>query len=127
MPQWRDKSHSSSLKTYLKGTSADISDPSDPFERASVGLFMYPVLQASDILLYNADLVPVGADQATHIELARDLVRVATNRWPTLKPFLNMPESITLGVPKVIQIAFYSYYLPAFVFSAYAVVQSGFY
>ncbi|KAA0186440.1 Tryptophan--tRNA ligase [Fasciolopsis buskii] len=101
LPQWRDKSHSSSLKTYLKGTSADISDPSDPFERASVGLFMYPVLQASDILLYNADLVPVGADQATHIELARDLVRVATNRWPTLKPFLNMPESITLGVPKI--------------------------
>lgn len=101
LPQWRDKSSSSSLKIYLEGTAADISDHGDPLERASLGLFMYPVLQASDILLYNADLVPVGADQATHIELARDLVRVATNRWPKLKPFLNMPASITLGVPKI--------------------------
>ncbi len=42
-------------------------------ERASVGLFTYPVLMASDILLYQTDLVPVGKDQKQHLELARDL------------------------------------------------------
>lgn len=42
-------------------------------ERSSVGLFTYPVLMAADILLYQADLVPVGQDQKQHIELTRDL------------------------------------------------------
>lgn len=42
-------------------------------ESIPAGLFMYPVLMASDILLYQTDLVPVGADQKQHIELARDL------------------------------------------------------
>ncbi|RJK95275.1 tryptophan--tRNA ligase [Vallicoccus soli] len=42
-------------------------------EGATVGLFTYPVLQAADILLYQADLVPVGEDQRQHIELTRDL------------------------------------------------------
>ena len=42
-------------------------------EGASVGLFTYPVLQAADILLYNATLVPVGEDQKQHVELTRDI------------------------------------------------------
>ncbi len=42
-------------------------------ERATVGLFTYPVLQAADILLYRADRVPVGEDQRQHLELTRDL------------------------------------------------------
>ncbi|MBK9215386.1 MAG: tryptophan--tRNA ligase [Chloracidobacterium sp.] len=42
-------------------------------ERSSVGLFTYPILMAADILLYQADLVPVGQDQKQHIELTRDL------------------------------------------------------
>jgi tryptophanyl-tRNA synthetase len=42
-------------------------------ERATVGLFSYPILQAADILLYQADQVPVGEDQRQHIELTRDL------------------------------------------------------
>ncbi len=42
-------------------------------ERAGVGLFTYPVLMASDILLYQTDLVPVGKDQKQHLELSRDL------------------------------------------------------
>ena len=44
-------------------------------ERASVGLFTYPVLQAADILLYRADAVPVGEDQRQHLELSRDLAQ----------------------------------------------------
>jgi len=42
-------------------------------EKASAGLFDYPVLMAADILLYNTEVVPVGEDQLQHIELARDL------------------------------------------------------
>ncbi len=42
-------------------------------ERASVGLFAYPVLMAADILLYHTDLVPIGQDQKQHLELTRDL------------------------------------------------------
>ncbi|RZM36718.1 MAG: tryptophan--tRNA ligase, partial [Sphingomonas sp.] len=42
-------------------------------EGASVGLFAYPVLQAADVLLYNATHVPVGDDQKQHLELARDI------------------------------------------------------
>lgn len=42
-------------------------------ENIPVGLFTYPVLMASDILLYDTDLVPVGADQKQHIELTRDI------------------------------------------------------
>ena len=42
-------------------------------ERSSVGLFTYPVLQAADILLYNASHVPVGEDQKQHVELTRDI------------------------------------------------------
>jgi tryptophanyl-tRNA synthetase len=42
-------------------------------ESASVGLFTYPILQAADILLYDATVVPVGEDQRQHIELTRDL------------------------------------------------------
>ncbi len=42
-------------------------------DAASVGLFTYPILQAADILLYDAEVVPVGEDQRQHIELTRDL------------------------------------------------------
>lgn len=44
-------------------------------ERASVGLFTYPILMAADILLYQAHAVPVGEDQRQHLELARDLAQ----------------------------------------------------
>jgi len=44
-------------------------------ERVSAGLFTYPALMAADILLYQADLVPVGEDQTQHVELTRDVAR----------------------------------------------------
>ena len=48
-------------------------DKSDGQESVSVGLFDYPVLQAADVLLYQAGLVPVGEDQRQHLELMRDI------------------------------------------------------
>lgn len=44
-------------------------------ENVGTGLLTYPVLMASDILLYRPDLVPVGEDQRQHLELTRDLAR----------------------------------------------------
>lgn len=49
--------------------------------RARAGLFMYPVLMASDVLLYDAEMVPVGEDQVQHIELARDLAKRFNHRY----------------------------------------------
>lgn len=48
-------------------------DKSSKGENVTVGLFTYPILMASDILLYDADYVPVGIDQKQHVELARDI------------------------------------------------------
>src|SRR3712207_7448689 len=48
---------------------------------SSVGLFTYPVLQAADILVYQADQVPVGEDQRQHLELTRDLATRFNNRF----------------------------------------------
>jgi tryptophanyl-tRNA synthetase len=45
----------------------------DPDDGVNAGLFMYPVLMAADILMFNANLVPVGRDQVQHIEMARDI------------------------------------------------------
>ncbi len=50
-------------------------------EGASVGLFTYPVLQAADVLVYNATHVPVGEDQKQHIELARDIALKFNNDY----------------------------------------------
>jgi tryptophanyl-tRNA synthetase len=50
-------------------------------EQASVGLFTYPILQAADILIYQADQVPVGEDQRQHLELTRDLAQRFNHRY----------------------------------------------
>lgn len=50
-------------------------------DSASVGLFTYPVLMAADILLYQADQVPVGEDQRQHLELTRDLAQRFNSRF----------------------------------------------
>ncbi len=58
-------------------------------EALNSGLLYYPVLMASDILIYNADLVPVGEDQKQHIELTRDLAQKFNN---TYSPTFKIPE-----------------------------------
>ncbi|ORV49254.1 tryptophan--tRNA ligase [Mycolicibacter engbaekii] len=51
-------------------------------DSTTVGLFTYPVLQAADVLAYNAELVPVGEDQRQHLELARDVAQRFNARFP---------------------------------------------
>ena len=58
-------------------------------DNINVGLFSYPVLMAADILLYQADLVPVGNDQKQHLELARDLAIRFNNKY---SPTFTVPE-----------------------------------
>jgi tryptophanyl-tRNA synthetase len=55
-------------------------------QNVNVGLFDYPVLQAADILLYKAELVPVGEDQVQHIELSRDIARHWNKRFGEVFP-----------------------------------------
>lgn len=55
-------------------------------DNLNAGLFTYPILMASDILLYCTDLVPVGADQKQHLELARDLANRFNNRYSDTFP-----------------------------------------
>jgi len=62
-------------------------------DRASVGLFTYPVLQAADILLYQANAVPVGEDQRQHLELTRNLAQRFNNR---LGKTFTVPEPYIL-------------------------------
>jgi tryptophanyl-tRNA synthetase len=59
-------------------------------EAARVGLFTYPVLMAADILLYDAERVPVGDDQRQHLELARELAVRFNNRYG---PTFTVPEA----------------------------------
>lgn len=64
-------------------------------ENVSVGLLDYPVLMAADILLYNADKVPVGEDQKQHLELARDIVIRINDKFGSKdQPILKMPDPL---------------------------------
>src|SRR6056300_269755 len=62
-------------------------------EKASVGLYTYPVLMAADILVYQATHVPVGEDQKQHLELCRDIAIKFNNDFNT-ENFFQMPEPI---------------------------------
>ena len=62
-------------------------------EKASVGLYSYPVLMAADILLYDATHVPVGDDQKQHLELCRDIAQKFNNDFG-VEDFLKVPEPL---------------------------------
>ena len=62
-------------------------------EKASVGLYSYPVLMAADILLYDATHVPVGDDQKQHLELCRDIAQKFNNDFDQ-ENFLQVPEPL---------------------------------
>ena len=62
-------------------------------EKASVGLYSYPVLMAADILLYDATHVPVGDDQKQHLELCRDIAQKFNTDFE-IENFLKVPEPL---------------------------------
>ena len=66
-------------------------DKSKKQENVKVGLFDYPVLMAADILLYDADYVPVGEDQRQHLEIARDIAKRFNSTYN--KEIFKLPEA----------------------------------
>lgn len=87
MPQFKEKS------AALSRSSSD---------GATAGLACYPLLQAADILAYDADLVPVGRDQLQHLELTRELARRFNERYGDL---LRRPEPLLSETPKIRSLA----------------------
>lgn len=83
--------------TYMGEASrmTQFKDKSKNKENVSVGLFTYPILMAADILLYDADVVPVGIDQKQHVELARDIAIRFNNKHGDV---FTVPEVL---IPKV--------------------------
>lgn len=65
-------------------------DKSDRLSDVNAGLFIYPVLMACDILMYDADIVPVGKDQRQHLEITRDIASVVNRKYGDL---FVMPEA----------------------------------
>ena len=62
-------------------------------EKASIGLYSYPILMAADILLYDTSHVPVGDDQKQHLELCRDIAQKFNNDFKT-EDFFKVPEPL---------------------------------
>ena len=69
----------------------DITSGKDKDKNVQMGLFNYPILMSSDILIFNAELIPVGSDQKQHIEMTRD---IANKFNLTYGPFFNLPEPL---------------------------------
>ena len=76
-------------------------DKKDNLSYVNVGLFIYPVLMAADIILYDADYVPVGKDQKQHLEIARDIAKGFNRHYgPTFvvpKPKINSTLMVIPG------------------------------
>ncbi len=93
MTQFKDKSRVSNPP--LEGGSKSVSDSGrGQNDDANLGLYAYPVLMAADILLYRADLVPVGEDQKQHLELTRDLAGAFNRRYNC--EYFKLPEPMIL-------------------------------
>ena len=69
----------------------------------SAGLFLYPVLQAADILIYKADYVPIGKDQEQHLELSRNIAARFNHQFG--KAYFQHPEPFYTEVPKLLSLA----------------------
>ena len=83
----------SSLFPYQRLTLAhSFKDKSNQLKDVNVGLFTYPMLMAADILLYDANVVPVGKDQLQHLEITRDVAIKFNNKYGDT---LVIPEALT--------------------------------
>jgi tryptophanyl-tRNA synthetase len=76
-------------------------DKSQRFESVPAGLLNYPVLMAADILLYRADLVPVGEDQIQHLELSREIARKWNAEFGRGEAFFPEPQPILTEAKRI--------------------------
>ena len=77
---------------YKAAVDKNVAEGEDPDAGVSAGLFMYPVLMAADILIFNAHQVPVGRDQIQHIEMARDFGQRFNHVYG--KAYFTLPEAL---------------------------------
>lgn len=68
----------------------------------NVGMFIYPIHQAADILSVNANLVPVGKDQLPHLELSRIIAKRFNNKFCKDNPFFNEPNALLSETPSLV-------------------------
>ncbi len=73
----------------MHGYKDKLADPNQDENSINMGLFNYPILMAADILLFEPDFIPVGEDQAQHVEICRDMARSFNSRYGDI---LKIPE-----------------------------------
>jgi len=83
---WMNKAHA-----YKAALDINAAEGRDRDEGVSMGLYTYPILMAADILLYSANVIPVGKDQQQHVEIARDIAQRFNHTFKT--DVLTLPES----------------------------------
>ncbi|MDH0746322.1 tryptophan--tRNA ligase [Pseudomonas sp. GD03842] len=79
---------------YKASVDKNVEAGEDPDAGVTMGLFSYPVLMAADILMFNAEQVPVGRDQIQHVEMARDIGQRFNHLFGQGKAFFVMPEAL---------------------------------
>lgn len=84
---WMNKAHA-----YKAAVDVNEAAARDRDEGVSMGLYTYPILMAADILLYSANVVPVGKDQQQHVEIARDIAQRFNHTFNT--SVLTLPEAL---------------------------------
>ncbi len=77
---------------YKASVDANLAEGEDADKAITMGLFSYPVLMAADILMFNANVVPVGRDQIQHVEMARDIAQRFNHIYCQGKPLLTLPD-----------------------------------
>jgi tryptophanyl-tRNA synthetase len=76
-------------------------DKSQRFESIPAGVLNYPILMAADILLYRAELVPVGEDQVQHLELSREVARKWNSAFSEPEPFFPEPKPLLTEAKRI--------------------------
>ncbi|MCW5923125.1 MAG: tryptophan--tRNA ligase [Saprospiraceae bacterium] len=89
-----------SRMTQFKDKSKQLEERSGQDVFVGAGLFVYPVLQAADILIYHADYVPIGKDQQQHLELSRDIAQRFNHQFG--KEYFIHPEPLFTETPKIL-------------------------
>ena len=77
---------------YKAAVDTNLAENEDADKAITMGLFSYPVLMAADILIFSANVVPVGRDQIQHVEMARDIAQRFNHIYCNDKPLLTLPN-----------------------------------